>query len=85
MSEFDKLTRILGFSDLKKRNRDRNHTTARQAICFYFKQKGYHEKEIAKMCDRSRSNVIYSIKMFNNLLSVRDSLSVYYWSKIKDN
>lgn len=84
MNEFVKIARKIGIPDLLNSNRNRENSTARQAIAYYLKSKGYNEKQIAKMQKRSRTTIIHQIKTFEGLLSVNDILSVEYWEKVND-
>lgn len=84
MDEFEMLSVKLGFPNLKTGNRNRENSTARQAISFYLKGKGYKEDQIAKMQGRNRTSIIHQVNTFRSFLSINDPLSVSYWNVIKD-
>ena len=84
MNEFEMLSVKLGFPNLKTGNRNRENSTARQAISFYLKEKGYKEPAIADMQGRNRTTIIHQIKTFRSFLSINDPLSVSYWNVIKN-
>lgn len=83
MGLFDKYTKKLGFDCLRERRRDVKTSTARQCVMYCMSKKGYSNTDISKASDRSRSDVIYSIKAFQDLLDVNDKLAVSYYKKLR--
>lgn len=82
MNEVEFLATKLGCPDLINANRNQLNSAARQAISYYLKKAGYHERDIAKMQKRSRTTIIYQIKTFGEFLQVKDPLAVALWSKL---
>ena len=82
MNEVEFLATKLGCPDLINANRNQLNSAARQAISYYLKKAGYHERDIAKMQRKSRATIYHHIKTFRELLQVKDPLAIMLWKKL---
>ncbi len=84
MNQFELLAQKLGNPNLLSANNSTFNSACRQAISYYLNLKGYSSTYIAKLQGKERSTVIKQIKMFKNLLSMKDKLAIELWNKLND-